>query len=69
MDGVYKYCFSNKMSTMTPKIVMFSVDVGEKPKTEVDKDSEGYYECRWISVLIDGLCCMVTDYSLPDKWP
>lgn len=42
MDGVYKYCFSNKMSTMTPKIVMFSVDVGEKPKTEVDKDSEGY---------------------------
>lgn len=32
--GVYKYCFSNKMSSMTPKVVMFSMEVGEPQKGE-----------------------------------
>ncbi|KAF8358596.1 sel-9 [Pristionchus pacificus] len=27
MDGLYTYCFGNQMSTMTPKAVMFTVDV------------------------------------------
>ena len=31
-DGIYKYCFSNKMSSMTPKVVMFSMEVGDAPK-------------------------------------
>lgn len=27
MDGDYNYCFGNKMSTMTPKVMMFSMDI------------------------------------------
>ena len=34
-DGPYKYCFSNKMSTMTPKVVKFSVDMMEPTSSEV----------------------------------
>jgi len=37
--GVYSYCFSNKMSTLTPKGVMFSIDVGETP-TAASADTE-----------------------------
>lgn len=32
VDGVYKFCFNNKMSTMTPKIIMFSIESGEPSK-------------------------------------
>ncbi|XP_023015208.1 transmembrane p24 trafficking protein CHOp24 [Leptinotarsa decemlineata] len=35
--GVYTYCFSNKMSTMTPKVVMFNMAVGESPKSETQE--------------------------------
>jgi len=39
--GVYTYCFSNKMSTMTPKGVMFSMDVGE-PQPAAGADGEAH---------------------------
>lgn len=34
MNGVYKYCFSNRMSTITPKIVMFSIEISEPTSNE-----------------------------------
>jgi len=39
-SGKYTYCFSNKMSTMTPKGVMFSMDVGEAQAAATHEEGE-----------------------------
>ncbi|XP_023943863.1 transmembrane emp24 domain-containing protein 2 [Bicyclus anynana] len=40
-SGRYTYCFSNQMSTMTPKVVMFNFEVGEAPHKDAgDKEKD-----------------------------
>lgn len=53
LPGKYTYCFSNQMSTMTPKVVMFDMEVGDAPKADPkveDKDSAGKH-CHFRSLL------------------
>ena len=38
IDGVYVFCLGNKMSTMTPKVVMFTIDLGAPPVEINHKD-------------------------------
>lgn len=42
VPGIYTYCFSNRMSTMTPKVVMFNMAIGEPPKADEQRgEGEG----------------------------
>lgn len=58
LPGKYTYCFSNQMSTMTPKVVMFDMEVGDAPKADPkaeDKDSAGK-DCHYRSLCFSIYC-------------
>lgn len=38
--GAYTYCFSNLMSTMTPKVVLFSMEVTEPEKVKTEEGAQ-----------------------------
>ncbi len=62
MDGVYTYCFSNKMSTMTPKIVKFGMDIGEAPK-EAGKDDDGELQSLVVKTVLPLLQIIWTTFG------
>lgn len=39
-SGRYTYCFSNKMSTLTPKVVMFNMEIGDAPSRPPGAENE-----------------------------
>ncbi|KFD57524.1 hypothetical protein M514_01627 [Trichuris suis] len=54
MDGVYTYCFGNKMSTMTPKIVMFTMNV-LSPHSTGTPPAEGNEEQNKLTEMVNEL--------------
>lgn len=56
-NGVYSFCFSNKMSTMTPKIVMFNIDKTESLNRDDDEEHHSKLEdmTQELSVAMTGV--------------
>ncbi|XP_050441788.1 transmembrane emp24 domain-containing protein 2-like [Adelges cooleyi] len=39
--GAYTYCFSNQMSTMTPKVVLFNMEITEPQQAKLEHEVKG----------------------------
>ncbi|KAK0177694.1 hypothetical protein PV328_001722 [Microctonus aethiopoides] len=46
LPGHYTYCFNNQKSTMTPKVVMFNMEVSEPTKVTDEQAPEGENEAE-----------------------
>ena len=44
-EGFYKFCFSNRMSTLTPKTVVMDIKVGKQMQQSGDNFVEGMLRC------------------------
>ncbi|XP_055336064.1 transmembrane emp24 domain-containing protein-like isoform X2 [Paramacrobiotus metropolitanus] len=60
MDGPYQYCFSNKMSTLTTKTVMFSIDVGDAPSTAKPSPEQQNQEHEKLEGMVRDLSAALT---------
>merc|ERR1719272_186760 len=67
MDGIYRYCFSNKMSTMTPKLVVFNVAIGGQTHSsskEIDEKHDRLHDS--VRELAEALYNVKREQSLMD---
>merc|ERR1719186_842146 len=55
-EGVHSFCFSNKMSTVTPKIVMFTIEkTGVLEKANQGEDGDSHSKLEELSIAMTGV--------------
>lgn len=59
-DGVYQYCFSNKMSTLTTKTVMFTMDLGDAPEATKSTPEQQNQEHEKLENMVRDLASALT---------